>query len=80
MSLIIGGHRQVNLGGDACVALASKAAFAGVSVDGSVLDVRQGLNSGYYGQAATPLDILVKRAVTNPDSTSLQAAVADAAK
>jgi lipid-binding SYLF domain-containing protein len=51
-----------------------------VSVDGSVLDVRQGLNSGYYGQAATPLDILVKRAVTNPDSTSLQAAVADAAK
>jgi hypothetical protein len=44
-----------------------------------VLDVRQGLNSGYCGQAATPLDILVKRVVSNPDSMALQAALADAA-
>jgi hypothetical protein len=45
-----------------------------------VLDVWQGLNSGYYGQASTPLYILVKRAVSNPDAMALQTAVADAAK
>ena len=31
-------------------------------------------------QAATPLDILIKRVVSNPDSMTLQAAVADAAR
>jgi lipid-binding SYLF domain-containing protein len=75
-----GAGRGANVTADFIVYSKVKGAFAGVSVDGSVLDVRQGLNSGYYGQAATPLDILVKRAVTNPDSTSLQAAVADADK
>lgn len=57
-----------------------KGAFAGVAVDGSVLDVRESLNAAYYGKPATPDDILFKRSVSNPDAVVLQNAVADAAK
>ena len=57
-----------------------KGAFAGVAVDGSVLDVRQTLNSAFYGKEASPVDILVKRTVSSPAADPLQAAVAAAAK
>ena len=57
-----------------------KGAFAGVAVDGSVLDVRESLNAAYYGKPATPDDIVFKRSVSNPDAVVLQNAVADAAK
>jgi lipid-binding SYLF domain-containing protein len=75
-----GAGRGASITADFIVYSKVKGAFAGVSVDGSVLDVRQGLNGGYYGQPVTPLDILVKRTVSSADSTLLQAAVADAAK
>ena len=39
-----------------------KGAFAGLAIDGSVLDVRGALNSAYYGKKMTPVDILVKQA------------------
>ena len=58
----------------------AKGAFAGISVDGSVLDVRQKLNAGYYGKDITPLDILVKREALNPDSAALQATLKKTAK
>jgi lipid-binding SYLF domain-containing protein len=57
-----------------------KGAYAGVAVDGSVLDVRQSLNTAYYGQPATPIDILVKRSVNNPEAAPLLMAVEQAAK
>lgn len=47
-------------------------AYAGMSVDGSVLDVRESLNAAYYGKPITPVDILVKNAATNPTSASLK--------
>jgi lipid-binding SYLF domain-containing protein len=56
-----------------------KGAFAGLAVDGSVLDVRQALNAGYYGKPATPVEILVKQEHTKPESAALQAAVKKAA-
>lgn len=53
----------------------SKGAFAGVSFEGSVLDVRDSLNNGYYGRKVTPLDILVKHAVASKHADALRAAV-----
>ena len=58
----------------------TKGAYAGLSVDGSVLDVRDSLNRAYYGQPATPVDILVKRSVSNKHSQALRSAVADKAR
>jgi lipid-binding SYLF domain-containing protein len=58
----------------------AKGAYAGMSVEGSVLDVRQKLNTGYYGKAATPVDILVKKDVHNPAAASLQSTLKSSAK
>jgi lipid-binding SYLF domain-containing protein len=58
----------------------SKGAFAGVSFEGSVLDVRDSLNNGYYGRKVTPLDILVKHSVANKHADALRAAVKAAAQ
>jgi lipid-binding SYLF domain-containing protein len=49
--------------------------YGGISVDGSVVAVRDGWNSAYYGKSVTPTDILVRGAVSNPHSAGLIAAV-----
>jgi lipid-binding SYLF domain-containing protein len=58
----------------------AKGAFAGIAVDGSVLDVRQKLNAGLYGKPVTPVEILVKGEASNPESANLKAALKQAAK
>jgi SH3 domain-containing YSC84-like protein 1 len=57
-----------------------KGVYAGVVLDGAVLDVRDGLNGGYYGKKVTPVEILVKHAASNPEAATLQAALKNAAK
>ncbi len=49
----------------------SKGLFAGVSVEGSVIAVRDSLNHAYYGTAVNPVDILVLGNVNNPHSDAL---------
>ena len=51
-----------------------------MSVEGSVLDVRESLNQAYYGKPVTPTDILVSRSVSNKGSANLRAALKAAAK
>lgn len=58
----------------------AKGAFLGMSVEGSVLDVRESLNNGYYGKPVSPVDILVTRSVSNKGSANLRAALKAAAK
>jgi lipid-binding SYLF domain-containing protein len=67
------------LNADFIVYATVQGAFAGLSIDGSVLDVRQALNSGYYGRKASPVEILVKQEASKPESAALQAAVKKAA-
>lgn len=57
-----------------------KGAFAGLAVDGSVIDVRDSLNAAYYGKPVTPLEILTKHEVSSPASAGLQAALKKTAK
>lgn len=57
-----------------------KGAFAGLAVDGSVIDVRESLNAAYFGKPATPMDILAKHEVSSPASAGLQAALKKAAR
>jgi len=50
----------------------SKGIYAGLNLDGSYLDVRESLNKAYYGKEATPVDILVKRSVSNEGAAPLK--------
>ncbi len=75
-----GAGTGASVGADFIVYARAKGAFAGMAVDGSVVDVREKLNAGYYGKPATPVEILVKREVGSPDSAKLQAALKKAAK
>jgi SH3 domain-containing YSC84-like protein 1 len=53
--------------------------YGGISLEGSVIAVREGLNSAYYGKSVTPTDILIRHAVANPHSAGLIAAIPKAA-
>ena len=69
-----------SLTADFIVYSTNKGAYAGMAVDGSVIDVRDSLNKGYYGKAVSPVDIVVKREATSADSAGLKAALKKSAK
>jgi len=56
---------------DMVVYTRSKGLYGGVNVDGTVIEVDERGNRAYYGQPATPVDILVTRSVSNPYSATL---------
>lgn len=45
----------------------SKGLYAGVSLGGAVINPDNDANAAYYGRAASPVDILVRHAFTNPE-------------
>jgi lipid-binding SYLF domain-containing protein len=53
--------------------------YGGLSVEGSVVAVREDWNRAYYGKSATPTDILIRRTVHDPHAANLIAAVTKAA-
>jgi len=57
----------------------SKGLYAGLNLEGSVVDVREGLNKDYYGQAVTPVQIIVEKKVSNKGSAALREALKKAA-
>ncbi len=58
----------------------SKGVYAGVNVEGSMLNVRESLNNAYYGKAVSPVDIIVKKSVSNKGSGEIRAALKRAVK
>lgn len=53
----------------------SKGAYAGISLEGAVIKIRDGWNQAYYGKQVRPVDIVVKGGVSNPGSDALRAAI-----
>ncbi len=53
----------------------TKGAYAGISLDGSVIEVNGDWNKTYYGKDVRPVDILVKKDVSNPQSAKLREAL-----
>jgi lipid-binding SYLF domain-containing protein len=49
----------------------SKGLYAGISLDGTVVAVRESLNEAYYGKKASPTDILVRNEGKNPQTACL---------
>jgi len=48
----------------------SKGAFAGVDVSGSGIKPSEDYNEAYYGKAASPIDIIVRGSVHNPQANA----------
>ena len=58
----------------------SKGAYAGVSLEGAVVKIRNDWNAAYYGKEVRPVDIIVRQSVSNPGSAELRAALAKATR
>jgi lipid-binding SYLF domain-containing protein len=57
----------------------TKGAFAGISLEGSVIKTKDKWNEAYYGKAVSPVDIIVNGSVSNAGSEPLRTSVAKAA-
>jgi lipid-binding SYLF domain-containing protein len=57
----------------------AKGLYTGLNFEGSVVAVRDSLNKGYYGKEVRPLQIIVKKEVSNPVSEGLLGALKKAA-
>ncbi|MGO9613866.1 MAG: lipid-binding SYLF domain-containing protein [Dissulfurispiraceae bacterium] len=53
----------------------SKGLYAGLSLEGAVVDVRDSLNSAYYNTDVRPTDIIITKDVSNSGSAALRAAL-----
>jgi lipid-binding SYLF domain-containing protein len=67
----VGAGAKSNITADFISFAKSKGLYAGLNLDGSYVDVRESLNKVYYGQEATPVDILVKNSVRNLEAAPL---------
>jgi SH3 domain-containing YSC84-like protein 1 len=69
-----------NLSADILTFALSKGLYAGISLEGAVVAVRNEWNGAYYSKpGVTPTDILIRKNVKNPGSARLIAAVSKAA-
>ncbi len=67
-----------NLSADIISYSRAKGLYAGISVEGAIVASRAALNRAYYGADVSPMDILVRRTVTNPHAAGLIEAVSKA--
>ncbi len=58
----------------------SKGLYAGLNLEGSVVDVRESLNKAYYGKSARPAEIIVENKVKNRGSNRLRETLNKAAR
>jgi len=69
-----------NISADILTFALSKGLYAGVSLEGAVVAVRNEWNGAYYKKTGvTPTDILIRKDVSTPDAAKLLAAVSKAA-
>lgn len=69
-----------NISADILTFALSKGLYAGVSLEGAVVAVRNEWNGAYYKKpGVTPADILIRKEVSQPESAKLIAAVSKAA-
>jgi lipid-binding SYLF domain-containing protein len=69
-----------NISADILTFALSKGLYAGISLEGAVVAVRNEWNGAYYNKpGVTPTDILIRKNVSNPGSAKLIAAVSKAA-
>jgi lipid-binding SYLF domain-containing protein len=75
----VAGATTPNLSADLLSFVRAKGLFAGVSLEGAVLAVRDEWSQQYYGRPVSPADIVIRHDVKNPHSESLRLAIVKAA-
>jgi lipid-binding SYLF domain-containing protein len=76
----VGAGAKGNVTADFISFAKSKGLYAGLNLEGSVVDVRDSLNKAYYGKEVPPVDIIVKKEVSNKGSAQLRDALKKAVK
>ena len=76
----VGGGAASNIRSDMLSFARTKGAFAGISLDGNVVEVYPEYNKEYYGRDITPEEILFDQSVSNPLSSDLKASLSKATK
>ncbi len=76
----LGGGAKGNITADFISFAKSKGIYAGLNLEGSVVDVRDSLNKAYYSRDVRPVDIIVKKEVSNQGSAQLRASLKKAVK
>ena len=74
------GATSANLDADFLSFSRSKGAYAGISLEGSIIYVNDDANEAYYGKKVRPVDILVIKSVKNKHSAGLRQAIMTATK
>ena len=74
------GATSANLNADFLSFSRSKGAYAGVSLEGSIIYTDDDSNQAYYGKKVRPVDILVTKSVKNEHSAGLRQAITTATK
>jgi lipid-binding SYLF domain-containing protein len=72
----VGAGAAAPVNSDIVVFTRSKGLYGGANMDGSVISVDEKSNAAYYKKPASPVDILVRRNVSNPASQPLLKAAA----
>ncbi|HLY57030.1 MAG TPA: lipid-binding SYLF domain-containing protein [Stellaceae bacterium] len=67
-----------NLNADIIVWSSASGAYAGVTLNGSIIKPQDSNNAAYYGHPVRPADIVVRDSVHNPNDGSLRQALAEA--
>ncbi len=75
-----GGGVKSDITADFISFVRAKGIFIGMDVEGSVISIRKGLNTAYYGKDVTPIGIILQKQASNKDSADLLAALKKAAK
>ena len=76
----VGGGAKENITADFISFVKSKGLYVGINLEGSVVTVRDGLNTAYYGRVITPVDIIIKKEVDNEGSKDLRETLKKAAR
>ena len=76
----VGAGAKGNVTADFISFAKSKGIYAGINLEGAVVDVRDSLNKEYYGKEVRPADIIVKHEVSNKGSAQLREALKKMAK
>ena len=68
----VGGGAKADVMADFVSFVRSKGAFAGMSIEGAILNANYDWNEAYYGKKVSPLGIVEKKLVSNPGSAELR--------